>query len=37
MGDVTGKKFLLAGWGVSGPVNDEGDDDYSHYDYELFS
>ena len=35
MGDVTGKEFILAGMGVSGAVNDEGDYDYSHYDYGL--
>jgi secreted trypsin-like serine protease len=31
MGDVAGREFILAGWGASGEVNDEGDYDESHH------
>ena len=31
MGDVEGREFILAGWGASGSVNDEGDYDESHH------
>ena len=31
MEDVAGREFILAGWGASGSVNDEGDYDESHH------
>jgi hypothetical protein len=31
MGDVVGREFILAGWGASGEVNEEGDNDESHH------
>ena len=31
MADVAGREFILAGWGASGAVNDEGDYDESHH------
>ena len=36
MGDVTGREFILAGWGASGEVNDEGDYDESHHNSQIF-
>ena len=31
MGDVTGREFILAGWGSSGGANNPGNDDESHH------
>ena len=36
MGDVQGREFILAGWGASGSVNDEGDYDESHHNSQIF-
>ena len=34
MGDVAGKEFILAGWGASGEIMENGDE--SHHQYEIF-
>lgn len=36
MGDVVGREFILAGWGASGEVNEEGDRDESHHQSQIF-
>ena len=36
MGDVTGREFILAGWGASGAVNEPGNGDESHHWIEIF-
>ena len=34
MGSVQGREFILAGWGASGPIRENGDE--SHLQYEIF-
>lgn len=36
MGDVIGKEFILAGWGLSGPVRDDGSDDHFTPGMDIF-
>ena len=34
MGDVAGKEFILAGWGASGEIREDGSED--HHVFEIF-
>ena len=36
MESLVGREFILAGWGASGAVNEEGDRDESHHRSEIF-